>query len=217
MTTYPPRIPAATTQRILFVTPRYFPDMGGIETHVYEVARRLAQRAAITVLTTDRSGQHPRDSVADAVRILRVPAYPQNRDYYVAPELRAHIRRADYDIVHVQGYHTFVPPFAMWAAQREGLPYVLTFHSGGSSSGLRNLIRPLQVNLQRPLFAGAARLIGVSKFEAGQFQSWLKLPAERFTVVYNGASLPPVPIDFTPSAGATETILSVGRLEKYKG
>lgn len=217
MTALAPRASAGPALRILFVTPRYFPDMGGIETHVYEVARRLARRAAITVLTTDRTGAHPREALVDGVRILRVPAYPRNRDYYFAPELRAHIRRADYDIVHVQGYHTFVPPLAMWTARREALPYVLTFHSGGSSSGLRNLIRPLQVNVQRQLYAGAARLIGVSKFEAGQFHSWLNLPPERFSVVYNGASLPPVPDDFTPPPDATETILSVGRLEKYKG
>lgn len=217
MTALAPRASAGPALRILFVTPRYFPDMGGIETHVYEVARRLAQRAVITVLTTDRTGEHPRESLVNGVRILRVPAYPRNRDYYFAPEMRAYICRADYDIVHVQGYHTFVPPLAMWSARREALPYVLTFHSGGSSSGLRNLIRPLQVNMQRPLYAGAARLIGVSKFEAGQFQAWLNLPPERFTVVYNGASLPPVPADFTPPAGGTETILTVGRLEKYKG
>ena len=30
--------------RLLMVTPRYFPMMGGVETHVYEVARRLARR-----------------------------------------------------------------------------------------------------------------------------------------------------------------------------
>ncbi len=209
---------AGSALRVLFVTPRYFPDMGGIETHVYEVARRLADGGAvITVLTTDRSGQQPRESVAEGVRIVRVPAYPRSRDYYLAPALRQHIRHADYDVVHVQGYHTFVPPLAMWQARREALPYVLTFHSGGSSSGLRNRIRPLQVQMQRSLYASAARLIGVSKFEAHQFQTWLGLPADQFTVVYNGASLPPIPTDYVPEKTDMETILSVGRLEKYKG
>ena len=32
--------------RILMVTPRYFPDMGGVETHVSEVTRRLALAGA---------------------------------------------------------------------------------------------------------------------------------------------------------------------------
>jgi hypothetical protein len=30
--------------RVLLVTARYFPFSGGIETHVYEVARRLARK-----------------------------------------------------------------------------------------------------------------------------------------------------------------------------
>ena len=208
----------ASGLRILFVTPRYFPDMGGIETHVYEVARRLASRAqSVTILTTDRSGEREPESLVDGVRIIRVPAYPQNRDYYIAPALRKPIRRADYDVVHVQGYHTFVPPLAMWSARRKQIPYVLTFHSGGSSSPLRNLIRPMQVKVQRGLLIGASRLIGVSQFEAKQFQEWLNLPADQFTVVYNGASLPPVPSGFTPPDDEHETILSVARLEKYKG
>ena len=38
--------------RLLMVTPRYFPYVGGVETHVYEVARRLADVGVeVTVLT----------------------------------------------------------------------------------------------------------------------------------------------------------------------
>ena len=130
--------------RILFVTPRYFPDMGGIETHVYEVARRLVPHVqSITVLTTDLSGRREPESVVGGCSHssrsvpIRTTAIIISR-----PPFAQHIRRADYDIIHVQGYHTFVPPLAMWAAQRELIPYVLTFHSGGSSSRLRNVIRP---------------------------------------------------------------------------
>src|SRR5579859_4087860 len=44
--------------RILQVTPRYFPLVGGVENHVYQISRRLAQAGAeVTVLTTDPSGQ----------------------------------------------------------------------------------------------------------------------------------------------------------------
>ena len=56
----------ANSLRVLMVTPRFFPFMGGVENHVYEVARRLArQNVDITVLTTDTSGQLPTDELAD--------------------------------------------------------------------------------------------------------------------------------------------------------
>lgn len=47
--------------RVLVVTTRFFPELGGIETHTYEVTRRLASSGdfQLTVLTTDRSGALP--------------------------------------------------------------------------------------------------------------------------------------------------------------
>jgi glycosyltransferase involved in cell wall biosynthesis len=204
--------------RILYVTPRFYPDMGGIETHVYEVARRLVSRVnTVTVLTTDRTRQQEPESVVEGVQVIRVPAFPPNRDYYWAPRISSYIKPGDWDIVHVQGFHTLVPPLAMRAARQAGLPYLLTFHSGGHSSGLRNAIRPLQARIQRRLLAGAARLIGVSQFEADRFRKRLNLPEEQFVVINNGASLPPMPEGFQPPQTDTEIILSVGRLEKYKG
>src|SRR5215469_18141318 len=44
--------------RVLLVTPRYYPQMGGVETHVYETSSRLAAWGVdVTVLTTDTGGK----------------------------------------------------------------------------------------------------------------------------------------------------------------
>src|SRR5688572_17344998 len=97
--------------RILFVTPRSYPEMGGIETHVYEVGRRLAKLVgSLTVLTTDRSGTLEPETLVDGMRIIRVPAYPRSQDYYFAPKLRQYVQGNQWDLMHVQGFHTFVPP-----------------------------------------------------------------------------------------------------------
>lgn len=49
--------------RVLQVALRYFPFMGGVETHTYEVARRLARQGVdVTVLTTDTTGKLPASS-----------------------------------------------------------------------------------------------------------------------------------------------------------
>ena len=129
----------AKSLRMLMATPRYFPFMGGVENHVYEVARRLARQGVdITVLTTDTSGQLPADELSEGIKIRRVRAWPTQRDYYFAPDVYRLIRRGDWDIVHIQSYHTLVAPLAMLAARRARIPYVLTFHGGGHSSRLRN-------------------------------------------------------------------------------
>jgi glycosyltransferase involved in cell wall biosynthesis len=201
--------------RVLHVTQRYYPYMGGIETHVYEVARGMAaQSVDVTVLSTDTSGKlAPRETV-DGVQIIRVPAYPRQRDFYFAPQIYREIMAGGWDVIHCQGYHTFVPPVAMLAAQHSHTPYVLTFHSGGHSSSLRHSSRAMQTSILRPLLARANRLIGVSKFEAALFGQRLGLPADRFEVIPNGAQLPNIRVNEPRS---TTTVLSVGRLEKYKG
>lgn len=202
--------------RILMVTPRYFPEMGGVETHVAEVSQRLVQRGLdVTILTTDRRGSLPAEELQDGLRIVRVKAWPAERDYHFAPGMLNYIRRGSWDVMHLQSYHTLVAPLAMAAARMRKLPYVVTFHGGGNSSQLRNNARPLQMALLRPLLAHAARLVAIARFEIEQYSQTLHVPHDRFTLIPNG-------VDFGRTIitkGAVEPgfIVAVGRLERYKG
>ena len=205
---------------ILMVTAQYFPVMGGIETHVHEVGRRLVRAGVnVTVLTTRPQLDEvavANKEVIEGMNVIRVPSWPSQRDYYLAPEMYAVIRNKPWDLVHCQGCHTLVPPLAMAAARVAHVPYMLTFHTGGHSSAIRSSIRTKQWQLQRQLYAHAGRLIGVSHFEANYFRKILKLPAQQFAVVSNGSTLPQIEVPTQPRDGE-KLIMSVGRLEKYKG
>jgi glycosyltransferase involved in cell wall biosynthesis len=204
--------------RVAMVTARALPYMGGIETHVHEVARRLAAAGVeVTVLTTDTSGELAPSESVDGYRILRWPAYPRSRDYLWSPGLVGHLRRAQpiYDVVHVQGVHTLVPPAAL-AAVRNLIPSVLTFHTGGHSSGLRNLLRPLQWKVIGPLLKSADALVAVCEFERQTFARALGVPASSIRLIRNGSE--PLPVDPTaPAIEGNPLLVSVGRLEEYKG
>lgn len=202
--------------RVLTVVHRFLPELGGTETHVAEVTRRLVHQPDLemTVLTTDRSGDLPRDEVVDGVRVVRKAAWPRDRDYYYSPELVQAVECGPWDVVHFQGVHTLVPPMGMRAARRARIPYVLTFHSGGSSSASRLAARGPQFRALTPLLRGADRLIAVSRFERRRFSALTGLAPEAFTVIGNGGALPPVPVDVAPVPGR---IVSSGRLERYKG
>lgn len=205
--------------RVLMVSAHFFPVMGGVETHVYEVGRRLVRDGAeVTILTTrprSASEAQPREEYIEGMRVLRVYSWPEEHDYHIAPEMYRLIQQGNWDLIHCQGCHTFVPPLAMLAARQAGIPYVVTFHTGGNSSRLRTAIRDTQWYAQRSLFQGAAKLIGVSHFEADYFRSLLRLSRKRFTVIQNGGtSFQDVPA----TRGHTGTlIISPGRLERYKG
>jgi len=203
--------------RILFVCNRYLPELGGVETHVREVAQRLAQEKdlEITVLATDRTRTLPRDDVINGTRVLRVPSWPRQRDYYFAPEvLKVARQREQWDLVHCQGIHSPVPLMAMLAARRAGIPYVVTFHTGGHSQALRNRLRPAQWRMLGPLLRDAVALIGVSQFEARTLSTDARLANDSVRVIRNGGTLPPPTPGTAPIPGR---IVSSGRLERYKG
>lgn len=209
--------PATGTTRVTMVTARALPEIGGIEAHVAEVARRLAARGVeVQVLATDRSGRLPRREEVDGYVVRRFRAFPRSRDWYLSPGLLLALLRGRHELVHVQGVHTLVPPVAMLAAALRRTPFVLTFHTGGSSSRLRSSARPTQWRLLAPLLRRARVLVGVSVHEADQFDAVLGSsdPADRVRVVRNGGALP---APATPVAVDPDLVVSVGRLEHYKG
>lgn len=208
-----------TRLRIAMVSARALPLMGGIETHVHEVARRMSESGSdVTVLTTDTSSGMPSEETTSGYLVLRWPAYPRSRDYYFSPGLLRHLKqsRQSYDVVHVQGVHTLVAPTALAAARRAGIPSLLTFHTGGHSSGIRTAIRGAQWKLISRQLRGAAGLIAVCDYERRTFSKILGIPEADIRVVRNGCE--PLPVD--PTADTAEgdpLVVSVGRLERYKG
>lgn len=197
------------------IATRCQPEIGGIEAHVAEVAGRIAARGFdLEILTTDRSGKLPRREQVDGYVIRRFRALPAGRDWYFSPGLFWAALRTRYDLVHVQGIHTLVPPLAMLAAILRGTPFLLTFHTGGNSSAFREKARRTQFRLLSPLLRRAHTLVGVSDYEARRFEEIMRLPRGTITVIRNGGSLPPLRTTVEPEAGL---VVSVGRIERYKG
>jgi glycogen synthase len=203
--------------RVLMATPRFLPAIGGVERHVERVAKRLVQRgASVTVLTTGLEQGLPARDQFDDVDVMRVSAFRHGKDLYAAPGIYNAIKRGEWDIVHVQSYHTFVAPLAMSGALRANTPFVLTFHGGGHSSRIRTRIRSPQLLTLRPLLARASRLVAVARFEIEHYGRLLRLPESRFALIPNGSELPSPPQTDRPRDGGFQ-IASVGRLERYKG
>ena len=130
------------------MTTRSQPEIGGIESHVAEVAGRIAALGYdLELLTTDRSGTLPKTERVDGYLVRRFRAYPAGRDWYFSPGLFWAALRGRYDLVHVQGIHTLVPPLAMIAAILRRTPFLLTFHTGGNSSAFRERARRTQFRI----------------------------------------------------------------------
>lgn len=206
--------------RLVFVTARYPPFIGGTEVHTAEVAKRLvAAGGDVVVLTTDTTAKIPRDTVVEGVRVRIIPAWPEGGDLYLTRHLESELRALDPAVIHVQGYHTLLGPMAMRAARRIGVPYVVTFHSGAHRSRLRNLLRPFHQRALTPLFLRASALIAVSDFEAQLFARRTRVARHQILTIPSGAKLRSVPATVQPTDQRSDAtiITSLGRLERYKG
>ena len=208
---------SAPKLRIMQVAARFPPFMGGIELHTFEVGRRMAAMGhLVTVLTGDPTGALPKQEDVSGMQVLRVPVYPKSSDVFFAPAVYGKLLRADFDIAHIQGFHTFFPPLAMLGAIRSSTAFVATFHSGGHSSPLRQSLRGTQMAILRPLMVRADKLIAVSQFEADRFATGLRVRRDLISVVSNGAEIEAASEVARPDRDRP-VIISVGRLERYKG
>jgi len=204
--------------RVLVVTPRFLPEVGGVERHVHQVARRhVAAGHHVTVLCTDRTGSLPPRHVVDGIAVRRVHAWPRRRDLFLAPGLWAAMAEGDWDVVHVQSFHTFVAPTAMLRARILRLPYVLTFHGGGHSSALRRRLRGTQLRLLGPFVRRASRLVATAQFEVPVYSEAFSVDVRKFVVVPNGVDPVPAGVTAVAAPDGAEVIASIGRLERYKG
>jgi glycosyltransferase involved in cell wall biosynthesis len=203
--------------RVAMVSALALPAMGGIETHVHEVSRRLATAGVdVTVLTTDGSGRLPVDEEVAGYRVRRFRTYPRSKDYALAPGLIRHLMTERYDAVHVQGIRTLLAPTALAAAQRAGSATVLTLHTGGNRSVLRQSLRPLQFRLSVPFLRRASAVVAVCEFERHNFASLLGVGDEAIRLIRNGSD--PLPIDpLAETHDGSPLVVSVGRLERFKG
>jgi glycosyltransferase involved in cell wall biosynthesis len=203
--------------RVAMVSAFAFPTMAGIATHVHEVATRLgAAGVDVTVMATDRTWELPAEEQLPEYRVRRWRAYPRSRDYYLAPGIARHLLQPnDYDVVHVEGVHSLVAPTALAAARRAGIPSLLTLHTGGHNSSLRNALRPLQWRLLKPLLTSTT-IVATGENERDIFVKVLGGSGKPVRLIRNGSE--PLPIDHSAEKPAGSPLLvSVGRLERFKG
>lgn len=60
-------------KKVLFITPRFYPDKGGVENHVEEIAENLIEKGyKVTVLTVSDDAQARKREVKDSIEILRI-------------------------------------------------------------------------------------------------------------------------------------------------
>ncbi len=224
--------------RLAHLSARFPPGPGGVEVHVREVTKRLAQRGhSVTVYTSDlyqefpfrRLGPEvPRSETLDGVQVRRLPvtSLPGELHYPFFRGLRRALDRDAPELVHAHTYGTNHAAAASRYARRRGRPFVLTahYHPPWSIHGgwLRHKIRDFyDRRLAAPIVASASRLIVQSREEERLLRVH-GFPLPTTVVVPPGYTPSPPPLEgdrpFAESLGLPGGfVLFAGRLATNKG
>ena len=206
--------------RVAVVSPRYAPDIGGVE----QVAERNAEGAVergihVEVLTTDPAGRLPRLERIGRVPVRRFPTLLGDAVYFVSPWLARWLYRRPgrYDLVHVHSYHTALAVAVAAVSQLRGMPLVVTAHYHGTGhTGARRALHVLYAPLGRWMLRSADAIICASAAEADLLR---RRAGEGLAVTIVPPGIETSEIrDARPLArdAGRSIVLGVGRLEPYK-
>jgi glycosyltransferase involved in cell wall biosynthesis len=202
--------------KIIQVCPRFLPNIGGIETHVYEISKRLAKDNEVCVYTTDPTGKLPKQEIIDGIKVFRFKSFAPNEAYFFSPQLYFALRKQSCDILHAHSFHAF-PAFLAYRSLRKFKKFIFTPHYHPvASTPLRDFMHKFYDRLQVELFLKAYKIICVSNYEVDLISKRFNIPKEKLIKIPNG-------IDTESFRNLPDNrnkdifqILYVGRLEKYK-
>ncbi|WP_051967228.1 glycosyltransferase family 4 protein [Kitasatospora mediocidica] len=206
--------------RLALVSPGYPPTPGGVETVVAQTARALVRAGlAVEVLAQQRRPLRPELSWDEGVLVRRFTSNSAE-NYRLAPGLYRYLTRhaGDFDVVHGHSYHALTGVGAALALRLRGrtVPYVLTPHYHGTGhTTARALLHRAFVPAGRAAAGAARAVLCVSRPEAELFAADFPVAAGKVTVVPNAVDRSALRAA-TAFPGEPPTVLSVGRLERYK-
>ena len=208
--------------KIAQICPRYFPNIGGVETHVKEISEQLVKAGHdVEVITTDSTVKLNKKDMINGVKVIRFGSFAPGNAYYFAPQIYFYLKKRNYDIIHAHSYHALPAFFASLARNGERFIFTPHYHRHGHTV-LRNLLhRPYRL-FGRRIFSRADSVICVSEYEKKLVESDFKVAAKTIKIP-NGINLKEfenlrqLEIDLEEKTGRGKIILYVGRLEEYKG
>lgn len=202
--------------RIIQVTPRYFPTLGGVEVVVQKISEMLVDRGnEVVVYSVDKRNGLAPSEIVNGVTVKRFTPLFGDPLYLPEPKFSASLRKEEADIIHVHNIHTFPSLVAaLNKAERQKLVLQPHYHRYGQTPLRHSLFQLYQKVFYGKLFSKTNLTIANSAYEQQVLQ-------EDFPKLKNVALLP-------EGLDATETktvnhapvlprrILFVGVLKRYK-
>ena len=205
-------------ESVAYVTARFPPYIGGIETHVSEIATRMSKRIRrVSILTTDPAGGLPSvERLEEGPLVFRVRSFAPHENFHF-PQIQGftkRLRECHSQILHIHGIHDLPGPIAGFLENDS--PIVFTPHFGGSIySRLGKLLFSVYRPMIRQLIARVDAVICVSRFEATSLQDPFPESRKKIHIIQNGVDFARLD-NYRWRQPTDPTILFAGRLERHK-
>lgn len=200
--------------RIAQVASRYYPEIGGMETHIKEISEHLSKlNNEVTVLTMYPSGRLPEEEVINDVLIKRFKSINLS-SFRFSGGLTKYLSKnsTNFDVIHAHG---LIPAlYACRSTNEDKLFLTLHYHGSGTSKFNSMFYAPYKM-LGRRAFGKANKVISVSSYERALVLKDFQLDPGKSVVIPNGvnsSNRQPARLE-----DGLKRILSVCRLEQYKG
>lgn len=205
--------------KIIQVCPRYFPDIGGVETHVKELSEWLVRKGHdVDVICTDPTNQYPRFEIINGVKVHRFFGFAPFESYFFAPQISLYIKTRSYDILHAHNYRAFPMFFSALAFKPlSAKKLIITTHLGFSKT-FKILYKIYNLFLGNYICKKAFKIVIVSPAEINEIPFITKYQ-KKICIIPNGVDFNKISSPIVQNKNVTDKfeILFVGRIEKLKG
>lgn len=208
----------AEEMKILFVSPRYYPYIGGVEYVVKSIAERLTRLGhEVTVLSGDPRIRVKREEELNGVYVIRWPTYTPGDAYYIPRRISSFTNMVkelvkSHDVLHIHNVHTVLLYF-VWKSlkdKRSDIKVCITpYYHGKGHTPLRSMLwKPWRL-LVKKILKESDVVHTVSKLEARLVEKDFGVNA---VVIENGVEEYVLKLDWKPEG----YVLYSGRIERYK-
>jgi len=220
----------AQAKRILIFAAYFLPSVGGYETNIYELSRRLIKRGyQIDVITsntenTPNSPKLPTHDKLDGISVYRLPSwnilggnYPIPKPNFTTFRILFRLLHNDYDLINTQGRIFLTSFLGLIFARIKRIRLVHTERGTkpAASRGFIELVRIVNDHtLGRLVIRSAWKTIGVSRNTCDFLK---KIGAKETILIHNGINTDIFERKELSQPNATVTITFVGRLVYGKG
>ncbi len=209
--------------KIVFISPSYYPHVGGVEYVVKSVAERMAMLGhEVTVLAGESSIDRPVEEHVNEVRVVRWPTWSPKGAYHV-PRRRAELEKTlkelakEVDVIHIHSVHAVFTVFSGMKISDStcNAKLVITPHYHGSGhTAPRKFLWIYWRHRVSVLLSLADTVHAVSKREASLINAHYLHVSKKIVIIPNGVEEDV--LDYKWQGQSSDYMIYAGRIEKYK-